>query len=388
MSKAKKYQTTVYVGTVNGKKQYKHVRANSQRELNSKVSALKNYVAAGKDVYSNPLFGLWADKWLDECKKPLQLSKGTITEYESAIKHLKRYYEFVELKKIKLADFQRVVNELAVCNPNTGKPMSRSTLKSIVKTAGAICKYAASNDIAGAPQFFSNIIIPPAATKQRRRALTEDEIQMIIDTPHRCQPAAMILLFSGLRRGELIPLQWSDIDLKNSTISVTKSVDLQSNKAVLKPGGKSYNAVRTVAIPPVLVDYLTEYKKECRILTPCVIYNAHGALHSATSFRGMWDSYLTDLNVKYGYSNQNVSKYDPRGLPMRIERFTPHYLRHTYATLLFLQGVDIMTAKQYLGHADIQTTANIYTDLEHNSKLTLSDDYKIKLQGEYKIATA
>ena len=73
---------------------------------------------------------------------------------------------------------------------------------------------------------------------------------------------------------------------------------------------------------------------------------------------------------------------------MRIERFTPHYLRHTYATILYLQGADMVTAKQYLGHSDIQTTINIYTDLENNSKISLSDSYKKKLKKEYKIKTA
>lgn len=48
----------------------------------------------------------------------------------------------------------------------------------------------------------------------------------------------------------------------------------------------------------------------------------------------------------------------------------------------------MVTAKQYLGHSDIQTTINIYTDLENNSKISLSDSYKKKLKKEYKIKTA
>ena len=70
------------------------------------------------------------------------------------------------------------------------------------------------------------------------------------------------------------------------------------------------------------------------------------------------------------------------------ERLHTHMLRHTYATILYLQGVDMVTAKQYLGHSDIQTTINIYPDLENNSKISLSDSYKKKLKKEYKIKTA
>ncbi|MCI9642254.1 MAG: site-specific integrase [Eubacterium sp.] len=387
MNNKKQYTTSIYVGTVNGKAQRKFIRANSQRELNKKVNALKSEVAAGKDVYTTALFGQWADKWLDEKKKPSEISNSTLKEYQNEIKQLNLRYKNVELKKIKLSDFQVYINELAENSPLSNKPLARTTLQKIVNTASAVCKYARANDIP-APDFFEQVIIPKSAPKDKRRALTEQEQQMIIDTPHRCQPAAMILLFSGLRRGELVPLKWSDIDLQNGIISVTKSADLNVSPPKIKQGGKTANAVRQVPIPPILVDYLIEYKQQAKILTPYVCYNAGGKLLSGAAFRQMWDSYLIDLNVKYGYAKQNVSKYNPKGLPMRIERFTPHYLRHTYATILYLQGVDMVTAKQYLGHSDIQTTINIYTDLENNSKISLSDSYKKKLKREYKIKTA
>ena len=70
---------------------------------------------------------------------------------------------------------------------------------------------------------------------------------------------------------------------------------------------------------------------------------------------------------------------------MRIENFTPHYLRHTFATLLYLEGVNVVTAKQLLGHADISTTVNIYTDLENFNKSLLSKEYVEKLSKEYAI---
>lgn len=383
----KQYTSSVYVGTVNGKPIRKFVRANSQRELNKKVNALKSEVAAGKDVYTTALFGQWADKWLKEKKMPSDISKTTIQEYENEINQLNLRYKNVELKKIKLSDFQIFINELAECSPISNKPLARTTLQKIVNTASAICKYARANDIP-APDFFEQVVIPKSAPKDKRRALTEQEQQMIIDTPHRCQPSAMILLFSGLRRGELAPLQWSDIDLQNGIISVTKSADLKTNPPTVKKGGKTVNAIRQVPIPPILVDYLIEYKKQCKILTPLVCYDAKGKMLNDTSFRRMWDSYLTDLNIKYGYADRDISKYAPKKLPMMIERFTPHYLRHTYATILYLQGINMVDAKQYLGHSDIQTTINIYTDLEHNSKINLSKSYKLKLKNEYKIKTA
>lgn len=427
MNNKKQYTTSVYIGTVNGKAKHKHIRANSERELKRKVAEIKSGVAAGKDVYTKALFGVWADKWLNEYKKPSGIGTGTLTQYKSAITHLNRYFEFTELKRIKLSDFQCAINELAENNPNTNRPMSKASLENIVKVAAAICRYARSNDIAGAPDFFKDISITRNAPTHKRRALTEQEQNYILQFEHRCKPAAMIMLFSGLRRGELIPLQWSDIDLQNGFISVNKSVEFKNNQPTVKQGGKSAAAVRLVPIPQILIEYLQEYKTSSKILSPLVCVNASGKMHTKTSFRKMWDSYVFDLNINYGYegienkksllsylrkvikdskqikqidkllnsdyvTNEEITKYIKHNakelIPMRIEPFTPHYLRHTYATLLYLQNVDVVSAKQYLGHSDIQTTVNIYTDLENNNRFALSDTYKNKLQQEYKITSA
>lgn len=427
MNNKKQYTTSVYIGTVNGKAKHKHIRANSERELKRKVAEIKSGVAAGKDVYTKALFGIWADKWLNEYKKPSGIGTGTLTQYKSAITHLNRYFEFTELKRIKLSDFQCAINELAENNPNTNRPMAKASLENIVKVAAAICRYARSNDIAGAPDFFKDISITRNAPTHKRRALTEQEQNYILQFEHRCKPAAMIMLFSGLRRGELIPLQWSDIDLQNGFISVNKSVEFKNNQPTVKQGGKSAAAVRLVPIPQILIEYMQEYKTNSKVLSPLVCVNASGKMHTKTSFRKMWDSYIFDLNINYGYegienkksllsylrkvikdskqikridkllnsdnvTNEEITKYIKHNakelIPMRIEPFTPHYLRHTYATLLYLQNVDVVSAKQYLGHSDIQTTVNIYTDLKNNNRLALSDTYKNKLQQEYKITSA
>lgn len=388
MTNKTKYRTTVYLGIVNGKKIRKTVRADTEKELNKKVIELKLNSNNKELVYSKAKFGEWADKWINEYKIPSGISLGTINEYKSAIKHLNNYFEFTELKMITLSEFQKMINELTIQNPNTCKPMSKKTLENITKVASAIFRYADANNVADVPRFFKDVVISKKAPKKKRRALTEEEQQMIINTPHRCQLAAMILMFSGIRRGELIPLLWTDIDLNNGVIYITKSVEMQENTASIKEGGKTDCAVRKVAIPPILISYLIEYKRSHKRLNFLVCTNAQGKMHTKSSFRRMWDSYLLELNIKYGYKDKDVSKFSPNKLPMKIERFTAHYLRHTYATILYLQGIDAVTAKQYLGHSDIQTTINIYTDLENNSLLDISDSYKVLLNNEYKIKTA
>lgn len=393
MAKPKKYETTVYVGTVNGKKVRKHITAASQRELNKKVNAVKNNVQRGKDVFTVARFGDWADKWYREKKLTSNISDSALTVIQSTIAHLKRYFEYEQLKDINLSMFQNMINELAENNPNTNKRCSVDLLKKIKSNAQSIFEYAAANNIANVPNFFKAVTIPKENSEKqyKRRALTEQEQQYIIDTPHRAQLPAMIMLFSGLRRGECLALEWTDINLKKGYIDVSKSIEFGKNQSKKKQGGKTDNAVRTVPIPPVLVDYLINYKRSQSILSKTVCLNAGGKQYTKSSWDKTWQSYLTDLNIKYGYPDK-VNKHNPTykssELPMKIEPFTPHYLRHTFATMLYLQDINVVDAMQILGHSDVQTTINIYTDFKNLKKDNLSEKYKQHLSSDYAVKIA
>lgn len=384
----KVYQTSVYIGQVNGQTKRIHIRGKDLKTLQSKVIAVKSELANGKDVYSKAVFNKWADKWLIESKMSAGLSDGTITQYKSAITHINRHFGDRELKDIKMSDFQVMINELTQYNPNTGRPMAKATLENIVKVASSIFRYARSNGVAGVPDYFKDIIISKKAVVSERRSLTIEEQDWIIDTEDECQMPAMIMLFSGIRRGELIPLTWADIDFNKRCITINKSVEFIRNQPVVKAGGKSNSATRLVPIPQILVEYLLKFIQTQKPKSKYVCARANGKMHTKTSFRCMWERYIRKLNKWYGYHNIDVSGFNSSDLPLRIERFTPHYLRHTYATILYLQKIDVVSAKQYLGHADIQTTTNIYTDLENNSFLSISKEYKRRLKSEYKLIVA
>lgn len=394
MAANKGYRTSVYVGIINGKPKYKTVRAKTKSELNKKVNAVKNDIQGGKDVYSVARFGDWADKWYRETKLTSNISESALTVIRGTISHLNRYFEYEQLKDINLSMFQNMINELAENNPNTNKPMSNDLLKKIKSNAQAIFEYASANNIANVPNFFRAVIIPKktvAAQQGKRRALTEQEQRYIIDTPHKAQLPAMIMLFSGLRRGECLALEWSDINLKQGYIDVNKSVEFGNNQGAVKKGGKTISATRIVPIPPVLIDYLKNYKKEQKIISKTVCLNVSGKPYTKSSWDKVWASYMLEINLKYGY-NGRINKHNPKlkvsDLPAKIEPFTAHYLRHTFATMLYLQGIDVVNAMQILGHTDIQTTINIYTDFKSLNKNNLSENYKQLLHTEYAVKIA
>lgn len=367
----------VYIGRgEDGKRKYKTVYGYTQKDVDEAVLNVKLALKKGIDVAAeNDSFSEWATRLLKI--KKLEVSASQFGVIASAIDHLNNYLQTRPISKIRTADIQDVIDDLACKNPNTGKPAAKRSLIMIRSVAGQIFKLAIDNrvmDYNPAPA----VKIPKTAPQEHRRALTEEEQKWILDTPHRVQRAAMIMMYAGLRRGELIPLQWADINLKDKTITVNKSVEMVDGKSKEKSGAKTDSGTRIVDIPTRLADFLIFEKKKDGITkateNKLVFSSRDGSMLSSSAWRSLWESYLRDLNIKYGdfsdWMEKNnrkkppKSKFDPTGIPMVIPRFTAHWLRHTFATILYMAGVDVLTAKDQLGHKNIQTTLEIYTHLD------------------------
>ena len=356
----------VYIGRTDGKRKYKTVYGLTQKEADEKALQVKLSMRKGLDVSAErDTFGEWAGRWLKV--KATEVSPGQTANYASAIKHLNKVLEQAPISKIRANDIQSVITDLSARNPNTGKPAARQTLKVIQITASQIFRLAIENRVLDYNPAMA-VKIPANAPEGKRRALASEEQEWLLKTPHRAQRAAMIMMYAGLRRGELIPLMWSDIDLGKGTIQIVKSVQRVGSGLVVRNATKTKSGIRTVYIPDVLVSYLKGEKRDSLYVCPSI----DKAMHTESTWKRMWDSYLTDLNIKYGdfspFKKRPKSKFDPAGVPFVIPRITPHWLRHTFATMLYFAGVDVLTAKEQLGHADIQTTLRIYTHLDQQHK--------------------
>lgn len=368
----------VYLGRdENKKRKYKTVYGRTQKEADDLALQIKVSMRKGIDVTSqNDSFGEWGERWLKV--KALEVSASQYTVDKSALNHLYRYIKDHAISSLRVSDIQAVVTDLAEHNPNTNKPASKKLLQSIKSAARQVFDLAIQNRVIDYNPAIP-VRIPRIEEPATRRALTETEQKWIVETPHRAQVAAMIMMYAGLRKGEAIPLTWNDVDLSARTITVSKTVEKIAGKHMLKTTAKTKNSIRTVDIPQKLVTFLQGIKRESIYL--CV--TATGRMHSPNSWKRMWESYLTDLNIEYGdfspFDKEYKSKFDPDGVPFVIPRITPHWLRHTFATMLYFAGVDILTAKEQLGHTDIKTTLEIYTHLDAHHKRRAMDKLDVYL---------
>lgn len=365
-------QAKVSLGSVDGKPKYKYVYASSQKELDAKIAEVKLQLGKGLDVAAQrDSFGEWAQRWLK--LKKTEISDKKYKAYAAKEVYIRHLYSY-QISKIRTQDIQDVI----VDNPQ----LAEYTLKQIKGMCSQIMQLAVDNRVIDYnPAKAVKIPKKNVDIGEKRRALTEQEQQWITDTPHRAQTAAMIMMYAGLRRGELIPLLWKDIDLEAGTISVNKSAEAVDGKLVVKQGAKTVAGERTVYIPSKLVDYL---KSVSRNNSMFVCPSSKGDMLTDSAWKRLWDSYISELNFKYGDFSQVLmpnkisgeleqyhkpkSRFAPEKIPIVIPHFTAHWLRHTYITMLYFAGVDVLTAKEQAGHSDINTTLAIYTHLDNQHK--------------------
>lgn len=205
------------------------------------------------NLFDNRTFLDWATAWL-ETKEP-NCCNGTMVMYQSALKHLAPLYE-IPIDEISAFALEQILVQL-----QRQSHLSRQTLKVIKSVANGAFKLRFKASPAGQLLSQGNPVqyvdLPTKATSSKREPILEEQIHWIVDTPHRMQGAAMIGLFAGLRRGEVLALDpMTDFLFDENAISVNKAIAFEHGVAHLKHHTKTDAGMRTVYVPDILMDFL------------------------------------------------------------------------------------------------------------------------------------
>lgn len=198
----------------------------------------------------------------------------------------------------------------------------------------------------------------PKAERKEARYLDEKEateiLRLLQNEPIKFRAMITLLLYSGMRRGELCGLTWGDIDFNTGIVDINKSSLYLPRKGVFDDTTKNKTSARSIKLPRFVLDTLQEWKKEQTLL----------CMQSGTAWigeRGKECKVFTQDNGKPIHPctvtisfNKFIEKHNLPGASV-------HSLRHTNATLMIASGVDIRTVSKRLGHAQTSTTTNIYT---------------------------
>ena len=148
-------------------------------------------------------------------------------------------------------------------------------------------QYAVDNKYCRTSPMEANSTRPHRGTKGTHRCLTDSEIRLIETVPHRCQAAAMFMLKAGLRRGEILALERSDIH--DDRIYVLKAVNFVNNRPVVD-STKNESSERSMPLFAPLKPFIDGIVKY-------VLPDENGGICSETAFQRAWESYMSNLSA-------------------------------------------------------------------------------------------
>lgn len=309
------------------------------------------------------LFTEYLDMWL-EFVKP-SVAKSTYAGYRNCIKIIKQHFEPMKLKLIDL----KPIHLQEFYNKRLVDGIKAVTVIHYHANIHKALRYAVKMDLI--PYNPSDKVERPKKGVFTGSFYSEEEVQSLFEVikGDECELCIHIAAFYGLRRSEIIGLKWDAIDFGNKTLTVRNKVtealnDEGKSELVIEEKLKNQSSRRTLPLIPHIEEMLLEEKeKQERFQQLC------GKSYS-TEFEGYVCRKSTGELIKPNYFSDHfewiIKKYGLRKIRL-------HDLRHTCASLLLKNGVQMKQIQEWLGHSSFNTTANCYSHLDYSSKIVSAE---------------
>lgn len=339
----------------------KHEKMREEREL------------AEKDITLNEWFSRW-----EKTYRRGKMKETTV--YNNHMAYMRYFSDNIgkeKLNSIRQIDITKLLNDL-----HDGG-LAYATLEKSHAVLKLIFDSAVSNELIEKNPAIGALVIKKELPAERR-ALTEEEEKRFIefvrnDGYHkRTVPFFVIGFGTGLRLGELLGLTWEDVDFENNVIHVNKNFvtvgrngDNEYERMITTP--KTKNSIRDV---PMLGKVREAFEEQKRIQHKCketingvtdfVFTTRTGRVVAGPSIRKCINRAVARMN------RDEIKEAQEQGRePIILEHFSPHCMRHTFATRCYEKGVKEKVIQKILGHSKLDMTLNIYT---HTTEEMIADD--------------
>ncbi len=197
-------------------------------------------------------------------------------------------------------------------------------------------------------------IRPPKVEDKEARYLDDEQAELLLDTvrekaEHPFDMIIMLLLHTGMRRGECCGLEWDDVDFDNCTIDINKSLLYLPEKGVFENDPKTYSSKRVIKVGTDLINLLAEYRKwqNKEAVKQGDKWIDSGKTFTAWNGKAINPGTVTSWFHKFVFENN-------------LPYISIHGLRHTNASIMISSGVPITTTAKRLGHSTSATTSRVY----------------------------
>lgn len=350
--------------------------ARTPEELYEKVQEAERLIEDASFRKENPTVSEYCEKWLT-----MQKGRLRTTDYEWKVK---KYIQEPLGNKF-IADVTPDDVKMAIL-PALG--MSESVYRSTQMLYKLIFTSAEeSNIISKSP--CSKLSAKGGKPQKVKQVLSDEQVEKLLEAIEGLPPYVFVMigLYCGLRREEILALQWDCVflDVPAPYLSVKRAWHTEHNRPVILDELKTKAAKRDIPIPPQLLDCLKEAKNSSK--SKYVVANRDGEALSYTQFQRVWKYIVTRSNKERTYVRYvNGQRIKHTVTPVLGEKaahngkvvysldfqVTPHQLRHTYITNLIYAGVDPKTVQYLAGHENSKITMDIYAKVKYNNPDALS----------------
>jgi len=359
-TKSGKYRLFASAGTGPGgsrKRLTKTIEAKSDREAEKALAKFVAEVEKGEYIEPSKLkFSELVERWLRDYGE-VHLAPKTLHRYKQLLDRAIQAMGHLPIEQIKplhLVEFYANLQESGV--REDGRPGGLSG-RTILHHHRAIS--AALQDAVEWGLISSNPaarVKPPKVTRKPAACYDEEQIAAMLSALEKEELKHQVLvytaLFTGLRRGEVMGLEWRHIDFEGGMATIEQSSQYLPGQGQITKSPKNESSARVISLPLFLVDMLRQYKKE--------------QLKHRLKIGDLWQGYDRIFTTWDGrpahpeWPSQWFSKFIKK---YELPHLNFHGLRHTAATMLINQGLPAKNISGRLGHSNISTTMDIYGHL-------------------------